>query len=144
MGLANRKFLLDEHDGLYRLPTAKFEQMLRDPTSHRILRFAGARARMTDLIVELADRQPLRVVQITFPILTFTAEAFLNLTAFEQQRRSRAEVALAPVIAQPSVPATVVGAASRFVAEGGRWAPSARMKHLIQPASLGRVKCPQL
>jgi len=66
MGLSSRVFLLDQDDGLYRMPNATFEQMLRDPTSHRIPRFAGARVRMTDVVVELLDRQPIRVIWITF------------------------------------------------------------------------------
>jgi len=66
MGLSSRVFLLDQDDGLYRMPNATFEQMLRDPTSHRIPRFAGARVRMTDVVVELLDRQLIRVIWITF------------------------------------------------------------------------------
>jgi hypothetical protein len=45
MGLSSRMFLLDQDDNLYRLPNTKFEQILRDPTSLRIPRFAGARVR---------------------------------------------------------------------------------------------------
>ena len=43
MGFSFRMFLLDQDDGLYRLPNTKFEQMIRNPTSYRLLRFAGAR-----------------------------------------------------------------------------------------------------
>jgi hypothetical protein len=52
-------FLLDQDDTLYRLPSAKFDQMLGDPTRCRLPRFAGNRVRMTDVAVELIDRQPL-------------------------------------------------------------------------------------
>ena len=71
MGLSSRMFLLDQDDGLYRLPNAKFEQMLRDPTSHRLPRFAGARVRMSDVLVELLHRQAIRIVWTTFGLLTF-------------------------------------------------------------------------
>jgi hypothetical protein len=64
-------FLLDQDDGLYRLSSAKFNQMLRDPTSCRLTRFAGARVRMTNVAVELLDRQPIRVVWNTFGFLAF-------------------------------------------------------------------------
>jgi hypothetical protein len=66
-------FLLDQDDSLYRLSSAKFNQMLRDPTSCRLTRFAGARVRMTNVAVELLDRQPIRVVWNTFgfsPLMT--------------------------------------------------------------------------
>ena len=144
MGLASRMFLLDQNDGLYRLPNAKFEHMLRDPTSHRIPRFAGARVRMTDVVVELLDRQPIRVVWTTFSILTFDGEGCFDPSAFDQHQRARAELALALPIAESSVAATVVDAASRFVAQGSRWAPSRTVAHLIDRAALGRVKCPRL
>ena len=142
MGLASRMFLLDRNDGLYRLPNAKFEQMLRDPTSHRIPRFAGARVRTTDVVVELVDRQPLRVVWTTFSILTFDGEGCFDPSAFDQHQRARAELALALPIVESA--ATVVDAASRFVAQGGRWAPSSAVAGLIDRAALGRVKCPRL
>ena len=41
MGLSRRALLLDQDDGLFWLPNTKFEQMFRDPTNHRIPRFAG-------------------------------------------------------------------------------------------------------
>jgi hypothetical protein len=128
-------FLLDQNDGLYRLANAKFEHMLRDPTSHRIPRFAGARVRMTDVVVELLDRQPIRVVWTTFSILTFDGEGCFDPSAFDQQQRARAELALALPIAESSVAATVVDAASRFVAQGSRWAPSRTVAHLIDRAA---------
>jgi hypothetical protein len=83
MGLSSRLFLLDQDDNLYRLPNTKFEQMLRDPISHRIPRFAGARVRMTDVVVELLDRQPIRVVWTTFGILTFDGEGCFDPSAFD-------------------------------------------------------------
>ena len=91
MGLASRMFLLDQNDGLYRLPNTEFEQMLRDPKSHRIPRFAGTRVRMTDVVVELLDRQPIRVVWITFSLI-FDGEGCFDPSAFDQHQRARAEL----------------------------------------------------
>mgnify|MGYP003377808300 CR=1 FL=1 len=78
MGISCRMFLLDHDDGLYRLPSAKFNQMLRDPTSCRLTRFAGARVRMTNVAVELLDRQPIRVVWNTFGFLAFDDEGYFD------------------------------------------------------------------
>ena len=36
MGLSCRMYLLDQDDTLYRLPNAKFDQMLRDPSRCRL------------------------------------------------------------------------------------------------------------
>ena len=39
--------LLVQNDSMYRLPSTVLEQMLRDPSSHRFPRYAGARVFMT-------------------------------------------------------------------------------------------------
>ena len=144
MGLSCRMFLLDTNDRLYRLANTKFEQMLRDPASHTLPRFAGYRVRMADAIVELVRREPTRVIRITFDMLTFDAEGCLDPSTFERQQFARVELALAPLIAQSDGAVTVVDAASRFIAQGGRWAPSRTLARLIDEAAVGRVKYPRL
>lgn len=84
-------FLLDQDDGLYRLPSTKFNQMLRDPTSCRVTRFAGARVRMTDIAVELLNRQPICVVWNTFGFLAFDDAGYFDAGTFAQHQRARAE-----------------------------------------------------
>jgi hypothetical protein len=144
MGLSGRIFLLDRNDHLHRLANTKFEQMLCDPTCHRVPRFAGARVRMTDVVVELLDRQPTRVVWTTFAMLTFDGEGYLDPSAFDRHQRALAELALAPLSTEPEGAAPVVDAASRFVAQGGRWVPSKTLARRIEDAALGRVKCSRL
>ena len=137
-------FLLDEDDELYRLPNAKFGQMLRDPTSHRLVRFAGARVRMTDTAVELQNRRPIRVVRITFNYLTFDDEGCFDTSAFDRHQRARAELGLALPIGEPGGTGAVVDAANRFIAQGGLWAPSRILQRRIDAAALGQVKCARL
>jgi hypothetical protein len=98
MGFACRRYLLDRDDTLWRLTTTKFERMLRDPANHCLPVFAGQRARMADVIVELIARDPVRVVCNTFSILTFDAEGRLDPGRFEDDRCQ-----------------TVVNATARFV-----------------------------
>jgi hypothetical protein len=144
MGLSSRMFLLDQDDGLYRLPNTKFDQMRRDPTRYRILRFAGTRVRMADVVVELVDRQPVRIVWSTFGILTFDQDGRLDPSAFKRHQWARAELALAPQIAESDGPATVDDAATRFVAQGGRWVPPRALARRIDAAALDRAKCVRL
>ena len=144
MGLSGRIFLVDENDGLHRLPNATFDQMLRDPRSCRLARFAGARVRMADLVVELRQRQPLRVVRATFHILSFDGDGYFMASVFDRQQRALVELAIAPVIGESEGPANVVEAAERFVAQGGRWAPARELERRIEEAALGRLKCPRL
>ena len=144
MGISGRMFLLDKADSLYRLPSAKFDQMLRDPTSCRLTRFSGARVRMTDVAVELLDRQPIPVVWITFGFLTFDDEGYFDASVFDLHQRARAELAWALPTKEPKGVGIVVDAASRFVAQGGRWTPSRTLQRLIDAAALEQVKCTRL
>jgi hypothetical protein len=144
MGLSTRRFLLDQDDGLYRLPDTKFEQMLREPTSHRFPRFAGARVRMTHVVVELLDRRPIRVIWTTFALVTFDDEGCIDANTFDRQQWALVDLAMSPLMAESRNPATIVDAASRFVAQGGRWTPSGTLARLIDDAALGRAKFQRL
>ena len=90
------------------------------PTTRRVPHFAGRRVRMTDVAVELVDRQPSRVIWITF--------AFL---AFDRHQDARAELALALPSLEPKSDEIVVGAADRFVAQAAAEAKG----HLGHPHS---------
>ena len=136
--------MLDQNDRLYRLPNTKFDQMLRDPASHLLPRFAGRRVRMAETIVELAGRQPIQAIRITFDMLTFDDDGRFDASTFERQQFARAELAMAPLIIVPDDDATVVDAASRFVELGGRWAPSRPLARAVEDAAMGRMKCPRL
>lgn len=144
MGLSFRMFLLDQDDVLYRLPNTKFDQMLRNPASHRLSRFAGKRVRMTDVGVELIDRQAVQVVWITFNVLTFDDDGYFDASAFDRHQRARAELGLAKPVDEPTGVPTVIDAATRFVAQGGSWKPSGKLQRVIDQAALGRVKCERL
>lgn len=137
-------FLLDQNDRLYRLPNTKFAQMLRDPARHSFPHFAGHRARVADAIVELIRREPVRVIRITFDILTFDDEGCFDPRIFGEQQLARAEFATGQAIAVPDGDTNVVDAANQFVAQGSRWAPSKALARAIDDAALGRIKCPCL
>ena len=144
MGISCRMYLLDQDDTLYRLPSAKFNRMLRDPTTYRLPRFAGRRVRMTDVAVELIDRQPSRVIWITFAFLAFDDDGHFDLATFDRHQRARAELALALPSLEPKNDEIVLDAADRFVAQGGRWTPSRALQRRIDAAALEQVKCTRL
>jgi hypothetical protein len=144
MGLSARLFLIDDNDGLHRLPNVTFARMNRDPAVVRLAQFAGLRVRMADLVVELYERQPVRVVRATYGILGFDGDGRFLSSAFDRQQAALVDQALAPLAARREGPVTVVEAASRFVAQGGRWVPSRALERRIEAAALGRIGCPRL
>ena len=144
MGISCRMYLLDQDDTLYRLPNSKFEQMLRDPARCRLLRFAGRRVRITDVAVELIDRQPSCIVWITFGFLAFDENGCFDRSSFDRHQRARAELALTLPNLEPNNEGVVVDAANRFVAQGGCWTPSRALQRRIDAVALEEVKCPRL
>ena len=144
MGFSCRTFLITHDNRLGRLANAKFDRMLRDPASHRLPGFAGQRVRMATVVVELIGRKPVRVVRNTFAVLSFDDQGRVDLGRFGRQQAALAESALAPVLAGSDTNGTVVDAASRFVAQGGTWAPSGDLARAIDSAAMGRVPCVRL
>ena len=139
MGISSRRFLLDQDDRLYQLPHSTYERMRQDPGSHPITRFASQRVRMADLLVELVDRQPMRVVRCAYGIFTFNADGCFDPSTFERQQWARAEQALAPLSTELGGTSTVVvDAKTRFVAQGGQWTPSRGLACRIRDAALER------
>ena len=99
---------------------------------------------MTDVAVELIDRQPIRVVWITFGFLAFDDEGHLDASAFDRHQRARAELVWTLQSTEPKGEGSVVDAAHRFVAQGGRWTPSGALQRHIDAAALEQVKCTRL
>jgi len=138
MGLSSRMFLLDQDDKLYRLPNSSYEQMLHDPVRSPLTLFASQRVRIADLLVELLNRQPIRIVRSTYGIFTFNADGCFDPNTFERQQWARAQQALAPLPIEVSGTSTVVDAKTRFVAQGGNWTPSPALAYRIDDAALER------
>jgi len=134
-----RTFVFGPDDALYRLPSARFTAMLEGGEGHRISRFAGRRVRMAEAVVEIQNRVPRRVVRLTYDMLTFDANGRLDRRTFERHQAARAELAL---FGPEKDDSNVVHAKTRFVAQGGRWVPSASLERLVTHAALGKIRCP--
>ena len=83
----------DQSDSIYRLEVARFGQMLDTPRAHRFPQFAGHRVRSAEVVVELEERRPTRVVRMTHCVLTFDQAGFstrrrLIDTSVSARRRS--------------------------------------------------------
>ncbi|WP_235012304.1 hypothetical protein [Caballeronia catudaia] len=146
MRFSSRTFLVGPDDALWRLSTSKFDRMLRDPASHSLAAFAGQRARMANVVVELVARQPTRIIRTTYSVLSLDAEGRVDPGRFEEQQFALVESIVAPVIASSADEDNqpVVDATARFIAQGGRWTPSAALARAIDEAALGQRPCARL
>ena len=146
MGFSCRMLLIARDDTVWRLSGTTFDRMLRDPASHCLPIFAGQRARMAEVIVELVAGDPVRVVRNTFSILAFDAEGRIDLGRFEKQQFALVESVVSPVfrVFDQSRDQTVVDSTSRFIAQGRRWVPSAALARAIEESALGQRRCRRL
>ena len=139
MGFASRRFIVDDDGPLIRLRNTVFDRLLRDPQHYSMPALADKRARMADIIVQLADRRPIRVVRRVYFVVSFDEVGRLDTTRFIRHQWALAESALEPVLATRNHDARVLDASSRFIAQGGRWQPQADLAQRIDDAALGRT-----
>ena len=138
MGFSSRMFIVQDDGTLIRQRNKIFDRLLSDPDHHSIPDLAGRRVRMADIVVELADRRPIRVVRQTYFVANFDQAGRLDTARFERQQRALVESALNPVFAAPSGDERVLDATARFIAQGGSWRPPAALAQRIDDAALGR------
>jgi hypothetical protein len=100
---------------------------------------AGQRVRMAEILVQLADRKPLQVARRVYFIVSFDEAGRLDTTRFREQQWALAESALDRVFVVAGDDDRVLDAASRFIAQGGRWRPSSELAQHIDDAALGRA-----
>jgi hypothetical protein len=144
MSLSARRFLIAQDGVLYRLADATFTRMLQNPDSHAFPVLAGQRVRMASLMVELIGGAPVRVVRSTFAILSFDGDGRMDSGMFTRQQWALAESAVDPALVGTEHDEKVLDAATRFIAQGGRWRPSTSLARAINEAALGQVDCRRL
>lgn len=139
MGISCRRFIVGDNGKLVRLRNTIFERLLRDPQHHTMPALAGQRVRMAEILVQLAERRPIRVVRRVYYVVSFDEAGRLDTTRFQQQQWALAESALARVFDVPGDNDHVLDAASRFIAQGGRWRPSNDLAQRIDDAAPGNA-----
>jgi hypothetical protein len=121
--------------------------MLDSPKTTPFPALAGQRIRSAEAVVDLIERKAIRVVRMTFSILTFDQGGRLDKAAFEEQQFSRF-ASWAPTLLEPTVgtemESGVVDARYKFADRGGRWVPSESLLHAMHEAALGGVRIPRL
>ena len=140
MALSSRIFIVGTDDTLYRLAGTKFSGMLHDPSSYPLPRFAGQRVRMASATIELQDRLPYRVIRVVYQIFQFDDQGRLDIETFNHQNAARVDVMLENTLTSSRSNTAIIDASSRFVAQGGRWNPSASLEWRICQAALDEFK----
>jgi hypothetical protein len=144
MGYSYKRYLVASDDTIYRMASAAFDRLLRDPARYGVPELAGQRVRSADVVVQLVGREPVAVVRTSFSVLAFDAAGRLDMGRLRTQQMARLETMLAPVLASPSRDDKIVQADTRFIAQGGTWTPSKSLARAIDDVALGHRKCLRL
>lgn len=147
MGFSVRLLVIDQSDRIYRLEIARFGQMLDAPRSHRFPQFAGQRIRSAEVVVELKQRKPTRVVRMTHSVLTFDQAGYLDAETLNRQQRGRFDAWASTLMGRETdwdMGRGVTDARSRFAARGGRWTPSRRLLRSLYDAAVGNERVRRL
>jgi hypothetical protein len=143
MGLSSRLLLLTADDVPHRLAEADFARLCQDSGVWRLPVFAFHRIRWASLVVELCNRQPIRVVHMSLGFLSFDATGRLDVNRMNREQVARMDAMTAPVLTGKSDD-TVIDAASRFAAQGGLWKPDTELSARLLAVALGRLPCPRI
>jgi hypothetical protein len=144
MGYSYRRYFVAQDDLIYRMATAAFDRMLREPARFAVPDFADQRIRSAELVVELIGGDAVAVVRTSFSVLAFDAAGRLDMSRLRTQQMARLESMLSPVLGSRSRDDKIVEADMRFIAQGGTWAPPKALATAIEDAALGLRKCSQL
>lgn len=142
MGYSPRTFLIAADDSICRL-SKRYWQMLGQPDNHRLLTFAGQRVRIANLLVQLVNRAPTRVVYRDFMIVTFDADGALNVEQIMERMAAHGDVTLSGG-SRNGCDTKIVDATARFKVQGGQWTPSPVLATALEEAALGLRPCPRI
>jgi hypothetical protein len=126
-----------------RLAETDFARLCRDDRVWRVPEFADQRIRWASLVVELFNRQPIRVVHRSLGFLQFDDTGRLDVDRMNRDQVARVDVLVTQVLASRPK-GTVIDASIRFAARGGTWRPDADVSARINAAALGRLPCPRI
>lgn len=76
--VAGRYFLVTDEDEIIRLSNARFERLYSNPPKDKLAEFAGQRVRWAEIIVELENRKPSKVLRTVYGYLHFNSDRCLN------------------------------------------------------------------
>ncbi len=77
-----RYFLVTGEDEIIRLSYARFDRLDSNPPKDNIKEFAGQRVRWAEIVVELENRKPSKIVHVTYGYLHFKNDGYLDVDRF--------------------------------------------------------------
>ena len=87
MGDTLRIIVVHSDDSLRRIPNTRFNRLKDGDPYERFPEYAGERVRCVEIIAHLHQRQPVTILRIIYPILTFDADGRLDRRRNDEERK---------------------------------------------------------
>jgi hypothetical protein len=142
-----RQFFVSDDDEIFRVPNTKFERLLKGSFEEKTERFAGKRVRTAEIVVQLENRRPLRVLRAIYYYLHFDEKGILDYDRFMKDGGIVANAGIPDIFAE-KVQGNLINAQQEFAKRQRDhsvwWKPSVQLESNILDASIGEFKCKRL
>ncbi|HEB30601.1 MAG TPA: hypothetical protein ENI15_06965 [Spirochaetes bacterium] len=139
MGLSYRIFLFDDNDSCHRLSNARFNRLIRGEQGECLSEYAGKRLRYVMVILEMAGRKPLSIVQIDYNLMPLDAEG--RIIREEQEKELRLVFEFTSPFTKDESAGKIIDGRSRFAKkryeQEFKWTPSPEIEKAIVAAIFG-------
>ena len=143
MGLSVRIFLVHDDDSIQRLSLVCYERLRRRDPKERLPWYAGKRVRYATVILELANRKPIEIINIQYSLLNFDSEGRIDVA--EQERGARLALEALPPLPKERQSPHLIDARHKFAKKrhnnAYKWIPTPEIEAAIVEAIFGKRGC---
>jgi len=142
-----RLFFVSDNDEIFRVPNTKFERLLKGSSEENTERFARKRVRAAEIIVEIENRKPVRVLRAIYYYLHFNQKGILDYDRFLKDGGIVANAGIPDIFAE-KVKGNLINARQEFAKRQRDhtvwWKPNMQLERNILDASINEFKCKRL
>ncbi len=142
-----RLFFVSDDDEIFRIPSTKFERLLRGSSEENTERFAGKRVRAAEIIVKLENRKPIQVLRAIYYYLHFNEKGILVYDWFMKDGGIVANAGIPGIYAEKDQ-GNLINARQEFAKRQRDntvwWKPNMQLERNMLDASINEFKCKRL
>ena len=135
--------MVTDEDEIIRLSNAKFERLYSNPPKDNLEEFAGQRVRWAEIIVELDNRKPSKILHATYGYLHFKSDGCLNGDRLMQDAAVAMNAGFPDFFVEEE-PQNVINAQQEFAKRQRDhsvwWKPNSTLERQIFDAAMDQLK----
>ena len=142
-----RHFFVIEGDKILRVSNAKFSRLLKGASDEKTENFAGKRIRTAEIVVELLNRKPVKVIRANYFYLHFDKKGIVDYDRFISDGSIVANAGL-PLLFSEKEENNIINAEQEFYKRRRDhavwWKPNMLLERNILDAAIDDFKCKRL